>query len=105
MKNGRKIPATFATYFKIIGIAMQKSEYISMPEEGKNGCKVSRANLRVSRANAQSRLSGILFATANSKLCFALLTSFSAAQNHLPRSLEAGGGTHSEVVHPFLIYH
>jgi hypothetical protein len=32
-----------------------------------------------------------LFASANGKLCFELLTSFSAAQNHLPRSLAAGG--------------
>jgi hypothetical protein len=33
----------------------------------------------------------------NSKVCFALLTSFSAAQNHLPRSFAAGGKTPSEV--------
>jgi hypothetical protein len=49
---------------------MQKSEYISMPEAGKDGCKVSMANMKVSRANTQSRSSGILFAPANSKLYF-----------------------------------
>jgi hypothetical protein len=47
--------------------------------------KVSTANLTVNRANAQSRDSGILCALAHGKLYFALLTSFSAAQNHLPR--------------------
>jgi hypothetical protein len=92
MTNGWKIHPNFAACFKIIIIAMQKSVYISMPETGKNGCKVNMTDMTVSRANAQSRLSGILFAPANSKLCFALLTSFSAAQNHLPRSLAAGGG-------------
>jgi hypothetical protein len=70
MINRRKIPSTFAAYFKIIFIAMQKSEYISMPEAGKDGCKVSMANMKVCRANAQSRGSGILFAPANSKLYF-----------------------------------
>jgi hypothetical protein len=55
-----------------------------MPEAGKTGCKVNMVNMKVSRANAQSRLSGILIAHAIGKLCFALLTSFPAAQNHLP---------------------
>ena len=50
--------------------------------------KVNRANLTVNKANAQSRDSGILCALAHGKLYFALLTSFSAAQNHLPRNGE-----------------
>jgi hypothetical protein len=98
MINGRKIPSTFAANFKQQFIAMQKSGYIFLPETGKTGRKVnmanmnvSGANIKVSRANAQSRPSGILIARAISKLCFGLLTSFSAAQNHLPRSLAAGG--------------
>jgi len=37
----------------------------------------------VNSANAQARSGGILFAPANSKLCFELLTSFTAAQNAL----------------------
>jgi hypothetical protein len=41
--------------------------------------------MKVNRANSQSRPSGILCALAHGKLYFALLTSFSAAQNHLPR--------------------
>jgi hypothetical protein len=53
--------------------------------------------MKVNRANAQSRLAGFCYRKGNSKLCFALLTSFSAAQNHLPRSLAAGGKTRSEV--------
>jgi hypothetical protein len=85
MINGRKIPSTFAAYLKIIFIAMQKSEYISMPEAGKNGCKVSMASMKVSKANAQSRGSGILFAPANSKLYFAVLKMLSVPQNNLPR--------------------
>jgi hypothetical protein len=64
--------------------------------------KVRLTNYKVNRANIQSRLSGILFAQANSKLCFALLTSFPAAQNNLPFYK---GGIHSEVVHPFFIHH
>jgi hypothetical protein len=59
--------------------------------------EVSPANGEVNGANAQSRLSGILCAPAHGKLCFALLTSFSAAQNYLPRSLMAGGENTSEV--------
>jgi hypothetical protein len=47
--------------------------------------KVSNAYSKVNRANTQSRQSGILCALAHGKLYFALLTSFSAAQNHLPR--------------------
>ena len=39
---------------------------------------------KVSRANAQSRLSGILCSLEHGKLCFLLLTSFPATQNHLP---------------------
>jgi hypothetical protein len=89
--NGRKIPSTFAAYFKMNIIAMQKSEYISMPKTGKTGRNVNLANMKVSGANAQSRPSGILIAHAIGKLCFALLTPFSAAQNNLPRSLAAGG--------------
>ena len=50
--------------------------------------KVNRANSTVNKANAQSRPSGILCALAHGKLYFALLTSFSAAQNHLPRKGE-----------------
>jgi hypothetical protein len=50
--------------------------------------KVNNANITVNRANTQSRDSGILCALAHGKLYFALLTSFSAAQNHLPRSGE-----------------
>jgi hypothetical protein len=71
---------------------MQKSGYISSP-------KVNQANPEVSRANAQSRFGGILIVLAIGKLCFALLTSFSAVQNNLPFGK---GGMHSEVVHPFL---
>jgi hypothetical protein len=37
---------------------MQKSEYISMQEAGKTGRKINMANLKVSRANAQSRPAG-----------------------------------------------
>ncbi|MDR0506839.1 MAG: hypothetical protein LBH32_08510 [Dysgonamonadaceae bacterium] len=69
---------------------MQKSGYIFNP-------KVRQANSKVNRANAQSRHSGILFARANGKLCFAQLTSFCAAQNNLPFDK---GGMRSEVVHP-----
>jgi hypothetical protein len=53
-------------------------------ETNKAYSKVSRANSTVNKANAQSA-ERILFAQANGKLYFALLTSFSAAQNHLPR--------------------
>jgi hypothetical protein len=56
--------------------------------------------MKVNRANAQSRHSGILCASAHGKLCFALLTSYPAAPNHLPRCLDAGGRIHSEVVYP-----
>jgi hypothetical protein len=83
MKNRRKSPSTFAEYFQILFTAMQQSVYITMPEAGKNGRQINRADRKVSRNTIQFRLSGILFATANSKLCFELLTSFSAAQNHL----------------------
>jgi hypothetical protein len=41
---------------------MQKSEYTSIPEASKTGRKVNMANLKVSRANTQSRPGGILFA-------------------------------------------
>ena len=92
MINVRKIPSTFAANFKQQFIAMQKSGYIFLPETGKTGRKVNRTDMKVSRANAQSRPSGILIAHAIGKLCFALLTSFSAAQNHLPRCLKAGEG-------------
>ncbi|MDR2968107.1 MAG: hypothetical protein LBV32_00715 [Tannerellaceae bacterium] len=39
---------------------------------------------KVSRANVQSRPSGILCSSEHGKLCLALLTSFPATQNHLP---------------------
>jgi hypothetical protein len=78
-------------------IAMQKSAYISIPKTGKTGCKVNMADIKVSKANAQSRPGGILIAHAIGKLCFALLTPFSAAQNNLPLKR---GRMRSEVVHP-----
>jgi hypothetical protein len=72
---------------KII-IAMQKSEYISMPEAGKTERKVNMANLKVSRANAQSRPGGILFAPANGKLYFEAFGINSMLQNNLPHAGE-----------------
>ena len=62
--------------------------------------KVNPAIQKVSRANAQSRPSGILFAQANGKLYFERLTTFRAAQNHLPHK---GEGLHSEVMRPYSI--
>jgi len=55
--------------------------------------KSNRTNSKVNRANAQSRLSGILFALANGKLYFECLKIFSVPENHLPQR----GRTHSEV--------
>jgi hypothetical protein len=46
--------------------------------------KVNPANMKVSRANVQSRPSGILFAPANGKLYFAALKILSVPQNNLP---------------------
>jgi len=46
--------------------------------------KSIRAISKVNRANAQSRLSGILFALANGKLYFECLKIFSVPENHLP---------------------
>ena len=43
--------------------------------------KVGEANSQVNRANAQSRLSGILFALANGKLYFEFLKIFSVPEN------------------------
>jgi hypothetical protein len=68
--NGRKIPSNFAANFKQQFIAMQKSAYIFLPETGKTGGKINTANVKVSRANAQSRPSGILLSPDNGKLCF-----------------------------------
>jgi hypothetical protein len=39
---------------------------------------------KVNQANTQSRPSGILFASANGKLCFEYLKTFSVPENHLP---------------------
>jgi hypothetical protein len=58
------------------------------PKVNRAYSKVSKANSTVNKANAQSRDSGILCASAHGKLYFALLTSFSVAQNHLPRKGE-----------------
>ena len=43
--------------------------------------KVSMANLKAERANAQSRSCGILFALANGKLYFEFLKIFSVPEN------------------------
>jgi hypothetical protein len=79
---------------------------IAMNCEGRSRKKQSIFNSQFStfnylRANAQSRLSGILFALANGKLYFEYLKIFSVPENHLPPCLPLGGGTHSEVV-PFM---
>ena len=42
----------------------------------------------VNRANAQARLSGILFASANGKLCFVLQTTFLQHKTTCPRTGE-----------------
>jgi hypothetical protein len=55
-----------------------------MPKTGKTGCKVNQANVKVSRANAQSRLSGILIAPAIGKLYFEAFGINFMLQNHLP---------------------
>ena len=47
-------------------------------------CKVGEADSKVSRANAQSRPSGILFASANGKLYFEFLKIFSVPENTCP---------------------
>jgi hypothetical protein len=65
------IPSNFAANFKQQFTAMQKSAYISIPETGKTGRKVNTADLKVSKANAQSRPGGILLSSDNSKLYFA----------------------------------
>jgi hypothetical protein len=49
---------------------------------------VRPANVKVSRANAQSRDSGILFASANSKLYFEAFGINSMLQNNLPHAGE-----------------
>jgi len=67
------------------------------PKGSQANPKFNRAYSIINRAIAQSRICGNLFAPANSKLCFALLTSFYAAQNHLPHNRTAMGETHSEV--------
>jgi hypothetical protein len=59
--------------------------------------KSIRANIKVNRAIAQSRPSGILFALANGKLYFEYLKIFSVPENHLPPQYIDRGGTHSEV--------
>ena len=56
-------------------------------------CKISRANLKVNGAFAQSRLGGILCALAHGKLCFLQQTIVFAAKNHLPHCFRAGGET------------
>jgi hypothetical protein len=83
---------------------MQKSAYISISETGKInrkvnniGMNVSEVNLNISRSNAQSRPSGILFASANSKLYFEVPGINSVPQNNLPRT---GGGKRSKVAFP-----
>ena len=59
--------------------------------------KVSPAIPKVSRANAQSRPCGILFAQANGKLYFEFLKKISVPQNHLPHKGEV---RYSEVMRP-----
>ena len=59
--------------------------------------KVNKAIPKVNRAKAQSRVSGILSAQADGKLYFERLTSFRAAQNHLPHKGEV---RYSEVMRP-----
>jgi hypothetical protein len=56
--------------------------------------KVSPVILKVNRANAQFRDSGILFAPANGKLYFEFLKIFSVPENTCP----CRGQKHSEVV-------
>jgi hypothetical protein len=60
--------------------------------------KTEASTFNCLRADAQSRLSGILFALANGKLYFEELKIFSVPENHLPPCFATGGGTHSEVV-------
>jgi hypothetical protein len=81
---------------------MQKSAYIFLPETGKTGRKVNPANMKVSRANAQSRPGGILIAHANSKLYFEAFGINSMLQNHLPL---LRGEKRSEVAFPSKNYH
>jgi hypothetical protein len=90
------ILSTFAAYFKQQFIAMQKSGYISELETGKTGCKVNIANMKVSRANAQSRPSGILLSPDNGKLYFEAFGINSMLQNNLPLQ----GEKRSEVAFP-----
>jgi hypothetical protein len=52
--------------------------------KSKNHPKSIPANIKANRANAQSRLSGILFALANGKLYFEFLKIFPVPENHLP---------------------
>jgi hypothetical protein len=59
--------------------------------------EVSPANPKVNWAIAQSRPSGILFASANGKLYFEFLKSISVPQNHLPHKGEV---RYSEVMRP-----
>ncbi|MDR1895167.1 MAG: hypothetical protein LBR10_00055 [Prevotellaceae bacterium] len=76
---------------------MQKASTYSSQKPVSITAQVNPANIKVNEANAQSRLSGISSAPANGKLCFALLTSFYAAQNHAPAALMQGGENTSEV--------
>ena len=59
----------------------------------------------VNRANTQARLSGILFALANGKLCFVQQTSFLQHKTTCPRAIVAGEGcTPKSHIH-FINYH
>ena len=69
---------------------MYKTQYIPIPEDDTIRCKVNKAI-------DKSRLSGILFAPANSKLYFEVLKIISAPQNNLPLKR---GGKYSKVAFP-----
>ena len=63
-----------------------------------NPKSVELIQIKINKAKAQSRHSGISFAPANGKLCFEQRKTFAASQNHLPPTTVVGGSAHSEVV-------
>jgi len=63
---------------------MQNNRQNSTAKSISADSKVCTVIPQVNGANAQSRLSGILFAQANGKLYFEELKIFSVPENHLP---------------------
>ena len=91
--------------FQNIIIAMRKAGTYRLLKPVRETGKISPANTKVSRADAQSRSGGILLSSDNCKLCFDCTETFSVHQNLLaPLPLAAAGGTRSEVVRPAGIF-